>query len=186
MNKRNLMWTGIVVLAILLIGGGIGYYFYYTSYSKEETRAFEIAMGTTEPAILQNYLDEYGNAPQAHRDAIMARLKSVGSADEEWAEALKRNSQAIFMKFIERYPDNVHVPDAKLHIDSLDYVQAVRTSTPEAMKDYMLHHPNGMYFDYARLKCDSLEIVKERLRKEAIRDSILRANGESDSLLLDM
>jgi hypothetical protein len=108
--------------------------------------------------------------------------------DLEWAEAIARNSTAFLERFISRHPNNVHVPDARIRIDSLDYVRALDSCTVEAFSQYMEKHREGMYYDYASLKIDSLQRAIERQRQAAERDSIMHAQGaeESEELLLDM
>lgn len=182
----KMRYTLIVAFIIALAAIGAGYYFYSDRLSDNEERLYERAMQSTEPAILQQYLDFYPEAPREHRDSIEAHLKALKQIDLEWAEAIARNSVEFLERFIRRHPGNVHIPDARIRIDSLDYLRAVDSCTVEAFSLYMQKHREGMYYDYASIKLDSLQRAIERQRQEAERDSILRAEGGEEELLLDM
>jgi len=185
-GHKAMRFTLIGALVIAVAAIGVGYYFYNDRMSDNEARLYERAMKSTEPAILQQYLDFYPEAPKEHRDSIEAHLKALKLVDIEWSEAIARNSAEFFERFIRRHPGNVHIPDARIRIDSLDYLQAVRLGTVEALSQYMQKHREGMYYDYASIKLDSLQKVIEQQRLEAERDSILRAEGGDEELLLDM
>lgn len=179
----------IVAMVIVVVAISVGYYYYSDRVSENEERLYERAMQSTEPAILQQYLDFYPDARKDHRDSIEAHLKALKMIDLEWAEAIARNSSAFLERFISRHPNNVHVPDARIRIDSLDYLRALDSCTVEAFSQYMEKHREGMYYDYASLKLDSLQRAIERQRKAAERDSIMRAQGleeEPEELLFDM
>lgn len=187
-GHKVMRWTLIVALIIAIAAISVGYYYYHDRVSENEERLYERAMQSTEPAILQQYLDFYPKAPKAHRDSVEAHLKALKMVDIEWAEAIARNSSAFLERFISRHPKNVHVPDALIRIDSLDYARALDSCTVEAFSQYLQKHREGMYYDYASLKLDSLQRIIERERLAAERDSIMRAQGaeEDEELLLDM
>ncbi|MBR1503749.1 MAG: hypothetical protein IJ618_07715 [Prevotella sp.] len=186
-GHKIMRYVLIVALIIAIAAVGIGYYFYSDRLSNNEERLYERALKSSEPAILEQYLSFYPDAPKEHRDSIEAHLKALKQVDLEWAEAVARNSSEFLERFIRRHPGNVHIPDARIRIDSLDYLRAVDSCTVEAFSQYMSKHREGMYYDYASIKLDSLQKAIERQRKEAERDSILRAEGgEEDELLLDM
>ena len=175
-HGHKVMRISLIVAMIIAVAAiSVGYYYYSDRVSENEERLYERAMQSTEPAILQQYLDFYPEAPKAHRDSVEAHLKALKMIDLEWAEAI-------------RHPNNVHVPDARIRIDSLDYVRALDSCTVEAFSQYMEKHREGMYYDYASLKIDSLQWAIERQRQAAERDSIMHAQGaeESEELLLDM
>ncbi len=188
-HGHKVMRISLIVAMIITVAAiSVGYYYYRDRVSENEERLYERAMQSTEPAILQQYLDFYPEAPKAHRDSVEAHLKALKMIDLEWAEAIARNSPAFLERFISRHPNNVHVPDARIRIDSLDYVRALDSCTVEAFSQYMEKHREGMYYDYASLKIDSLQRAIERQRQAAERDSIMHAQGaeESEELLLDM
>ena len=54
------------VMALIIVLGGL--YLYNNVQDRNEVDAYENAMACDEIAVLQNYLDMYADAPQAHRD----------------------------------------------------------------------------------------------------------------------
>ncbi len=51
------------------------YYFYDNANRNKEMEAYEYAMQSSDPMVLQSYLDTYKDADEAHRDSIMAHLE---------------------------------------------------------------------------------------------------------------
>lgn len=70
-------WVYIGILSFILIVS-VGYFIYVSNVVREqkyEENAYKNAMQSSEPAVLRNYLDNYVNAPQIHRDSILNLLK---------------------------------------------------------------------------------------------------------------
>lgn len=157
-KKKN---TGVVVLivaiVIALIVAGLGFYFYKTQETENEQRAYVNAMQSDQPAVLQNYLDMYAQAPQAHRDSVSAHLEALKLIDLDWTNALMSGSKAELERYIMRHPNSVHNVEAKLQIDSLDWVAACQTDTPEAYQAYISAHYDGAHYDEARQNFDRLD-----------------------------
>ena len=88
-HGHKVMRISLIVAMIITVAAiSVGYYYYSDRVSENEERLYERAMQSTEPAILQQYLDFYPEAPKAHRDSVEAHLPatrqhswSVSSAD---------------------------------------------------------------------------------------------------------
>jgi hypothetical protein len=132
-------------------------------------------MMSTEPAVLQNYLDMYIDAPMVHRDSVKAHLNVMKKIDRDWENALASKSKAALQLFIDRNPENIHIPEAILIIDSLDFDAAKFENSMEAYQKYMLSHQQGQYYDEAANAYDRLrEEAEEKMRQEE-QDSIQKA-----------
>ena len=58
------------------------------------------------------------------------------------------------------HPNSVHVAEAKIKVDSLDWVAAAGANTGEAYRDYMEKHADGLYVDEAQSRFEKLDAQK--------------------------
>ena len=94
-KKVKRTYTAFVVsLVIALIVVLLGLYFYQTTQQQSELRAYQNAISSGEPAVLQNFLDVYVDAPLAHRDSIKIHLEALKKIDLEWDNAAASKSKA--------------------------------------------------------------------------------------------
>lgn len=142
----------IVSFVVALLAVFVSLYFYKTTQDKNEMDAYENAMASGEPAVLQNFLDVYTEAPQEHRDSIMAHLELLRKVDTEWDNAVRSGSKTALERYIQLHPGSIHVTEARLKIDSLDWLAATTADTPEAYQAYIDSHlDNGLHLDEARI-----------------------------------
>lgn len=178
-KKKSNALKGLLVVAfvIALIVVLLGLYFYQRTEAQNEHRAYNNAMTSGEPAVLQNFLDLYTDAPKAHRDSIGIRLNELKKIDLEWAHAIATKNRAELDRYVHNHPGNVHVTEAQLVIDSLDFVSARTLATPEALRIYLEEHSDGSYYEEAlRMK----EQIEEHLRHVA--DSLRADSLRRDTL----
>ena len=90
----------IVAFVIALLAVFVSLYFYKTTQDKNELDAYENAMASGEPAVLQNFLDIYPDAPQEHRDSIMTHLEQLRQVDTEWDNAVRNGSKTALERYI--------------------------------------------------------------------------------------
>lgn len=160
-QKVKRTYTGFVVsLVIALIIVLLGLYFYQTTEQQNELHAYENALSSGEPAVLQNFLDIYTDAPKQHRDSIQFHLNELKKIDLEWDNAKAGKSKNQLLQYIGRHPGNVHVTEAKYLIDSLDWEVAVADHTADAFQLYLDEHPEGAHIDEARQEFDRLDALR--------------------------
>lgn len=172
-KSRKALWSALIigfVLALIIVLLGI--YYAQKTQMENELRAYENAMMSTEPAVLQNFLDMYIEAPVAHRDSIKVHLQVLMKIDRDWDNARISQSKSALQLFIDRNPDNVHVREARLMIDSLDFVTAKIGNSMDSFKKYMEDHEQGYYYDEAKNEYD-------RLEEEMIRAAKIKAEQDS-------
>jgi hypothetical protein len=172
--KKSNKTTIIISIIIALVVCGAMYYFYSDAQSSKEKEAYEYAMQSSDPMVLQSYLDTYLDAPEAHRDSIQAHLGLLKAGDEEWTNALVSGSKAALEAYLEKYPDSPHKSEAKHKIDSLDWVTASNLNSAEGYQKYLEEHPEGDYVDDAK---DGLKGVKAKTvlpEEEAMINSTFR------------
>lgn len=179
---HKILWSSIVVgFVIALIIVFLGIYFYQKSQQENEMRAYENAMMSAEPAVLQNFLDMYIDASVAHRDSIKAHLEILKKVDRDWQNAYASQSKSALQLFIDRNPENIHVAEARLMIDSLDYSAAKLEDTMDAYQKYMDSHQQGAYYDEAANAYDRIREQAEEKRRQAQQDSIMKAQQAAEA-----
>lgn len=179
---HKILWSSIVVgFVIALIIVFLGIYFYQKSQQENEMRAYENAMMSAEPAVLQNFLDMYIDASVAHRDSIKAHLEIMKKIDRDWENAVASKSKSALQLFIDRNPDNIHISEARLIIDSLDFESAKLEDTMEAYQKYMDSHQQGAYYDEAANAYDRIREAAEAKRRQAEQDSIMKAQAAEEA-----
>ena len=188
-GKRS-MTIPIVAGVVAVIAVLVGLYFYNNVQDRNELDAYENAMSCSEAAVLQNYLDMYADAPQAHRDSIMAHLALLKKVDSDWDEAMVNNTRSAFVKYLRVHPESVHKTEALLKLDSIDWAFAAEADTPEAYSKYVADHADGMHIDEARLKLEKLEksiiAEDEKLMVTSVLTSFFNALGNNDEEALTM
>lgn len=147
----------IIGVVILLIVAFVAIYFYKSNQQRGEADAYAEAMLSDQPAVLQNYLDIYTDAPQEHRDSIEAHLTLLMNADKEWTDVVVSGSKAAIERYLQMHPNSPHQAEAKIKIDSLDWVAASTANTTEALQSYLDNHPDGLYYDEAHSRFDKLD-----------------------------
>ena len=83
--------------------------------------------------------------------------------------------------FIDRNPDNIHVTEARLLIDSLDFEAAKLVDTMEGYQKYMDSHQQGAYYDEAANAYDRIREEAEAKRRQAQQDSIMKAQQAAEA-----
>ena len=149
-KRRTAVWVFVVALVVALSVVFGGMYMYQNMERHNEEEAYLNALASNEPSVLQNYLDIYSErAPQEHIDSVEVYLDRFKEMDKEWNDAKVSRSRTALERYLKMHPGSVHEPEAKIMIDSIDWVVATLADTQDAYRRYMNSHPDGMYYDEA-------------------------------------
>lgn len=142
---------GVLILSFVLalVVLSVCFFLYNKAKTDKEREAYEYAMNSSDPLVLQSYLDTYTDADQAHRDSIQAHLTQLKQADLDWTNAVASDSQTALEDYLAKHPDSPHRTEVQHMIDSLDWVLAANENTLEAYKLYLVDHANGEHVDDA-------------------------------------
>lgn len=187
-KKKKSKAAIVVSFVIALLIFGTCYYMYNQAQENRENEEFNIAMRSTEPLILQGYLDTFKDAPQEHRDSIEAHLKALKQADLDWTNALTSNSKALLMEYLNKYPNSIHRQLAMHKIDSIDWVQSNNINTPESYQSYMTDHPDGDHYDEAeeqmkKLKAQDVTPEEKTLVSNVFHNFFVAINEKDETAL---
>ena len=154
-NKNKII--AIIIAVAIIIAGGYWYASSMNSLHGDEETAYVNAMNSSDPAVLQDYLDSFKDAPQEHIDSIQAHLEILKMNDTEWTNAIISNSKTALQQYIDNHPNSLHKTEALHKIDSIDWAQCSRQNTPEAYQAYLSEHSEGEHIVEAQEKLDKLD-----------------------------
>ena len=186
-QKKEKKHTPLIVSFIFaLIIAGVCVYFYKNAESSKEQEAYEYAMKSNDPMVLQTYLDNYRGIDQAHMDSITARLESLKRIDNDWNNALVSGSKQALLDYLNNHPDSEHKSEAEQKIDSIDWAEAERANTMDLLQAYLAEHPNGEYVDQAndalkKLKAKTIQPEDKALVASVMRHFFQAINTRSES-----
>lgn len=152
----------IISFILALIVMAVCFYFYNEAKNNKEREAYEYAMNSSDPMVLQSYLDTYKDADEAHVDSIQAHLNLLKQADTDWTNAVASGSKIALEDYMARHPDTPHRTEIQHRIDSIDWTSASNENTLESYKFYLADHANGEHVDEAndavkRLKAKTVQ-----------------------------
>ena len=148
-KKKSARSILIISLVFSILICGILYYFYDNANRNKEEEAYEYAMQSSDPMVLQSYLDTYKDAEEAHRDSIMAHLEMLKSIDQDWTNALVSGSKQALEDYLQKYPNSPHKQEAWNKIDSIDWNVAKAADNVQAYQAYLDAHADGAHIEEA-------------------------------------
>ncbi len=150
----------------------LGLYMMQKMDTQNEIDAFERAVSSNEPLILNDYLLRYKDAPLERRDSVEAMLKRLKKVEKEWDSVYSSKNRNKIAAFIEKYPTNMHVKEAKLMLDSLDWAKAAELNTVASYEAYLKNYANqGDHSDEATMKMNEIK-TRQEAEEQARKDSI--------------
>lgn len=176
----------IVAIVLAIVVCGACFYFYNSAKSTKEQDAYEFAMKSNDPMVLQTYLDNYKDAPEAHLDSIATHLEILRQMDADWNNAVVSNSKQALMDYLAKHPDSEHKAEAQRKIDSLDWMEAVNENTIDALQAYLNEHANGDHVDEAndaikQLKAKTVQPEEKTLVLTVLRHFFQAINSRSEA-----
>lgn len=148
-EKKNNRFIWIISFVIALIICGTLYYFYHSASQQQEEEAYEYAMKSNDPDVLQSYLETYKDADQAHIDSIMSHLNMLKTLDTEWTNAIVSGSKEAIEAYLQKHPNSPYRQEAWNKIDSIDWQIAKKADTAEAYQTYLDEHTDGSHIEEA-------------------------------------
>ncbi|MDD6553525.1 MAG: zinc ribbon domain-containing protein [Prevotellaceae bacterium] len=148
-KKKRSYIALIIAFFVALFCVGVMFYYYNDAKNDKEEQDYEYAMQSTDPQVLQSYLDTYRDAPEAHIDSIQSHLQMLKQNDQDWNNALMSGSRSALQDYLNSHPNSPHAGEARDRIDSLDWVEAKGLNTEQSYQKYLSQHPEGAHIDEA-------------------------------------
>lgn len=174
-KKKSNKTIIIVSLIIAVLAVGICFYFYNDAKNDKEEEDYMYALNSDDPMVLQDYLDNYKNAPQEHIDSITAHLQRLAQLDQDWTNAVVSGSKSSLTEYLKTHPDSPHKQEALDKIDSIDWAQCSKINTSDAYQMYITEHSDGNHYDEAVIALKKIKATKVSIdERQAISDIFRR------------
>lgn len=161
-NKTTLVLSIIIALIVM----SICVYFYYNAKTNNEQNEYEFAMNSNDQEILQEYLDNFKDAPQEHLDSVAAHLQILLKQKQDWTNAVVSNSKSALLDYLQSYPDSPYQKEALNKIDSIDWEQSVKLNTADAYQMYIDEHSDGAHYEEAVIALKKIKSNEVSLDEE--------------------
>ncbi|MCR5131240.1 MAG: zinc ribbon domain-containing protein [Prevotella sp.] len=144
--KKKRHWGALLFAFLMALTiCGVCLYFYHTAKDSKETEAFNYAITSSDPLVLQSFLNTYKDASASRKDSIQTRLTYIEQMERDWTNACVSKSKSMLNDYIKNYPESPHKGDALNKIDSIDWAAAKELNTIEGYEQYAKTHPNGSH-----------------------------------------
>lgn len=167
-QKNSHKWVWILSLLLAVIACGVVFYFYSKAKNEDEIMQYEVAAQSDDAEILQSFLDNYRDAPRAHRDDIQRKLSDISRENREWNDAVLANTREALTTYMREHPESAHKDEALAKIDSIDWNNAKTAETVEAVKEYLKNHVNGEFADEAKALIDAFSALIVKPEEQAM------------------
>ena len=146
-KKKGRGWriAGIIFLLLLLGAAGAGGYYYLQILQEQqrEEERYASLLTLTDPEYFQQFLTDF---PQSsHCDDVRRRMESLLQENDDWKAMLNGVSRNSVTQFMEKHPQSARRCICENMLDSIDWADAVKEETPEAIDRYLSLHPEGQH-----------------------------------------
>ncbi len=186
-KKKN---HGALITAIIfaLVLCGVCFYFYNNAKTSKEEEAYEFALNSDDPLVLQTYLDNYKDAPTEHIDSIQAHLSAMQQSDADWTNAVVSGSKQALLDYLTKHPESEHKAQAQHKIDSIDWAFASNANTLDEIQAYLDEHANGEHVDEAndairKLKASTVQPEEKVLVNASLKHFFQAVNAKNEQSL---
>lgn len=164
-SKKPLLFAIIFALIIAAIICGL-YYLDYKNDKDREEREYAMLEDTSNPEYYNDFLAKYPKS--VHYQEVKERLNVLLDETEEWNKMMQNLSRSEIEKFMNAHPYSKRLHDCQDMIDSIDWSDAKKINTEEAIVNYLNTHPNGKYAEEAAQKKNELGMMKITEQDKAI------------------
>ncbi|MBP5381639.1 MAG: hypothetical protein J6Y39_07940 [Bacteroidaceae bacterium] len=171
-SLRNLLISVFAFLALII---GVLYYLDYRAERQREQHAYELLQDCSNPAFYEDFIIRFPKSK--YIDEVREQYRVVAVQQNEWLKLVENGTRDDLLQFVRQHPTSPYVKVANNRIDSLDWVEARKLHTLDAVSHYMVSHPNGYYIDQAEMLRQSLERQREEAAAAALRDSMARLDS---------
>ena len=148
--------VGLVIALVLC--GGVAYY--YNDLGRQEESDYVLAAQSTDPLVIEEYLNKYKDTNPEHRDSLQARLATIQAIDKEWTDVLITGSRDLIEQYAKTHPNSPHKAEAMNKVDSMDFAHVMKDKTIDAFINYVKQNPNGRFVNDANAAIDAIKMTQ--------------------------
>lgn len=166
-KKSNKALIFSIVFAVFLVLTAVAFYYldYRNTIVREETEYLRLE-NTSNPEYYNDFLAKYPKSK--HYQDVKERLNNLLDETKEWEKMVQNISRSEIEEFMRKHPYSNRQQLCKDMIDSLDWNEAKKIDTEEAIVNYLNTHPNGKYAEEASLKKNEMGMMKITAQDKAI------------------
>lgn len=142
-SKKKWIIGIVAAVIIIIIGGTIIYMQSSWQAQDEEEMAYQNLTNDTNISDYEDFLTNYPDSK--YKTDVQNRMNTLKAQNDKWLSICLSGSKNDFIQFMNEFPSSPYELQCKTKIDSLDWMDAKRLNTPDAIQRYLEEHPDGKY-----------------------------------------
>lgn len=169
----------LVICAVLL-------FFYKRGNDNHEAEEYKIALKSNNRQVMEQYLEDYPNAPLIHINSIRDLLKQTQQNNDEWGRVIQQNTIASYKTYLDAHPNTPYKNEILKRVEELYWNDVVNQNTEAAYLGYREKYPKGIHVNEAdeklKIMLDNTSTPsEEKVAVSAVRQFLQGLNSKSTS-----
>lgn len=185
-SKNNNHTPLFVSLLIALVICAVLLFFYKRGNDNHEAEEYKIALKSNNRQVMEQYLEDYPNAPLIHINSIRDLLKQTQQNNDEWGRVIQQNTIASYKAYLETHPNTPYKNEILKRVEELYWNDVVNQNTEAAYLGYREKYPKGFHVKEAdeklKIMLDNTSTPnEEKVAVSAVRQFLQGLNSKSTS-----
>ena len=185
-SKNNNHTPLFVSLLIALVICAVLLFFYKRGNDNHEAEEYKIALKSNNRQVMEQYLEDYPNAPLIHINSIRDLLKQTQQNNDEWGRVIQQNTIASYKAYLESHPNTPYKNEILKRVEELYWNEVVNQNTEAAYLGYREKYPKGIHVKEAdeklKIMLDNTSTPsEEKVAVSAVRQFLQGLNSKSTS-----
>ena len=185
-SKNNNHTPLFVSLLIALVICAVLLFFYKRGNDNHEAEEYKIALKSNNRQVMEQYLEDYPNAPLIHINSINNLLKQTQQNNDEWGRVIQQNTIASYKAYLETHPNTPYKNEILKRVEELYWNEVVNQNTEAAYLGYREKYPKGIHVKEAdeklKIMLDNTSTPsEEKVAVSAVRQFLQGLNSRSTS-----
>ena len=185
-SKNNNHTPLFVSLLIALVICAVLLFFYKRGNDNHEAEEYKITLKSNNRQVMEQYLEDYPNAPLIHINSIKNLLKQTQQNSDEWGRVIQQNTIASYKAYLETHPNTPYKNEILKRIEELYWNDVVNQNTEAAYLGYREKYPKGIHVKEAdeklKIMLDNTSTPsEEKVAVSAVRQFLQGLNSKSTS-----
>ena len=185
-SKNNNHTPLFVSLIIALVICAVLLFFYKRGNDNHEAEEYKIALKSNNRQVMEQYLEDYPNAPLIHINSIRDLLKQTQQNNDEWGRVIQQNTIASYKAYLETHPNTPYKNEILKRVEELYWNEVVNQNTEAAYLGYREKYPKGIHVKEAdeklKIMLDNTSTPsEEKVAVSAVRQFLQGLNSKSTS-----
>lgn len=183
-SKNNNHTPLFVSLLIALVICAVLLFFYKRGNDNHEAEEYKIALKSNNRQVMEQYLEDYPNAPLIHINSIRDLLKQTQQNNDEWGRVIQQNTIASYKAYLETHPNTSYKNEILKRVEELYWNEVVNQNTEAAYLGYREKYPKGIHVKEAdeklKIMLDNTSTPsEEKVAVSAVRQFLQGLNSKS-------